>query len=231
MTTPARIILRLTIFVLTLAALAAPVSATITYTSCSSGCGTSTGTYAIWQTAPGSAGLTFSMSPATFAAGNLSSGVYTDPSGTVLTGYNGAPTDNLTLSGTALAQTVSGTGSGIQFALPANTYALAFTITVVSGIGQPMVALNDRNLGGANYQIIIPNSSSPQFFGIISDAPITSIFVGNLSGGGAPQINSFDLGQAAPTPEVSSVTLIGSGLVLLGLLRRRRVHKPHGAVA
>src|SRR5580692_10293123 len=98
-------------FVVALAGLAVPASATISYTSCSTGCGSSTGTYSVWQTASGSAGLAFSMSPATFAPANLSSGVYADPTGTVFTGFNGASIDNLAISGSALTQTVSGTGS------------------------------------------------------------------------------------------------------------------------
>src|SRR5258706_10223155 len=83
------------ILLVALAALARPVFATITYTSCSSGCGSSSGTYAVWQSASGSAGLAFSMSPATFAGGNLLNGIYSDPTGTVLTGYNGASIDTL----------------------------------------------------------------------------------------------------------------------------------------
>src|SRR5258705_13607198 len=84
------------ILLVALAALARPVSATITYTSCSSGCGSPSGTYAVWQTASGSAGLTFSMSPATFAGGNLLDGGISDPTGTVLTGYYGPSTDSPT---------------------------------------------------------------------------------------------------------------------------------------
>src|SRR4051812_29873448 len=110
-------------FLIALAVMARPLSATIAYTSCSSGCGSSTGTYAVWQTASGSAGLTFSMSPATFAAGNLVSGVYNDPTGTTFTGYNGAPA-SLLLNGTGLLQSAGGGGSGIELALPANTYAV-----------------------------------------------------------------------------------------------------------
>jgi hypothetical protein len=230
MTTLRRSIPKLTVLVLALAGLAVPASATITYTSCSSGCSSTTGTYAIWQTASGSDGLTFSMSPATFALADLVSGVYTDPTGTVFTGYSGASIDNLAVSGSALAQTISGTGSAIQLTLPANTFAVAFTITTVSGFGDPMVAVNNSNLSGSNYTIVIPNSSSTEFFGLISSTAINSIYVGNLGSGGAPQINDFELGQSSPTPEVPSVALIGSGLVLFGLLRRR-VHKPDGTVA
>jgi hypothetical protein len=220
------------ILLVALAALARPVSATITYTSCSSGCGSSSGTYAVWQTASGSAGLTFSMSPATFAGGNLLSGIYSDPTGTVLTGYNGASIDTLmTVSGMALLQSLGGGGSGIEINLPANTYAFAMSITTLSGFGSPVVAIGDHNLNGANYGIVIPSGGSVQFFAIISSTPLTQLFVGQSTSGGRLQINDFELGQATPTPEASSAALIGGGLVLVGILRRRRIHKPYGAGA
>ena len=228
-----RATLKVVLIFLTLTAAVRPAAATISYTSCSSGCSSSSGTYAVWQTAPGSAGLTFSMSPATFAGGNLVSGVYTDPTGTVLTGYTGSGAiDTLTsVSGTSLLQSVGGSGAGIEIALPANTYAFAMSITTLSGFGSPVVELGDHVLNNANYQIIIPSGGSVQFFAIISSTPLTELFVGQSNGGGRLQINNFELGQVAPTPEVSTVALIGSGLVLLGLVRRRRIHKPDGALA
>src|SRR5258705_8820077 len=193
------------ILLVALAALARPVSATITYTSCSSGCGSTSGTYAVWQTAPGSVGLTFSMSPATFAGSNLLNGVYSDPTGTVLTGYNGASIDTLTsVAGTSLLQSIGGNGSGFEINLPANTYAFAMNITTLSGFGSPMVEIGDHVLTNANYQIIIPSGGSVQFFGIISDTPLTQLFVGQPTSSGHLQINNFELGEATPTPEASS---------------------------
>ncbi len=220
------------ILLVALAALARPVSATITYTSCSSGCSSGSGTYSVWQTASGSGGLTFSMSPQTFAGGNLVSGVYSDPTGTVLTGYNGANIDTLmTVSGTSLIQSLGGAGSGIEINLPANTYAFAMSITTLAGFGSPVVEIGDHILNNANYGIIIPSGGSVQFFAIISSTPLTQLFVGQSTSGGRLQINDFELGEATAAPEPTSAVLIGGGLVLVGVLRRRRVHKPDGAGA
>lgn len=211
-------------FVLALITLAMPVSATVLYSYCSSGCASTGGNYSSWQTAPGAAGLTFSLSPLTFAPAGLSAGVFTDPTGTVFTGYSNAITTNtLTLNGTALAQTTTGANSGIDVVLPADTYAVAFMLATVSGFGSQQVVLNGRDVFSTNYSIAVPNATSPQFFGIVSDTPITSIFVGNLGNlDGRVQINSFELGQTAPTPEASSMALIGAGLVAIALVRRRR---------
>jgi hypothetical protein len=225
----ARTFPKLQILILTLAALAAPASASISYTSCSSGCSSNSGTYTIWQTSPGSAGLTFSMSPATFAAGSLASGVYTDASGMVFTGYNGASIDTLmSVSGSSLLQGVNGTNTGIEIQLPANTYAFAMQITTPanSGFTTAMVELGDHNVTNSNYSINIASAGSVQFFGIISSTPLPTLFVGPLGNGSRLQINDFEIGQVAPVPEVSTIVLIGSGLVLLGLVRRNRLRKP-----
>ncbi len=233
MTLTVRTIPKMTLLV-ALAALAQPVSAS--YTSCSSGCDSTASTYAVWQTAPGPAGLTFSLLPATFAGSNLVNGVYTDPTGTVLTDYNGPSVDTLaSVAGTSLLQGLGGTGTGIEIALPANTYAFAMEITTPSGSGytNPWVAVGDHNVGGTNYNIVIPSGGNVLFFGITSDTPLTELFVGPTSNGSPLQINDFELGQSSPTltPEASSAALIGGGLVLVGVLRRRRVHKPDGAQA
>ena len=228
---------RLTLFLAALAALAAPASATIQFSYCSSGCSSTGGSYSAWDTATGSSGLVFSGSPITFSPGGLSSGIYTDGTGTVFTGYSNATTiDSLTLSGAALTQTINGSNSGIQISLPSNTYAIAFWATTVSGHAYPMIELGDRNLNNANYQLIIPSSTSPQFFGILSDTPLTSLFIGDLGGSdGILQIQSLELGQnsSAATPEISSLAFIGTGLLLFGLLLRRRglIQKPNRSLA
>jgi len=216
--------------IVTLAGLAAPAHATITYVACNSGCGASNSnsgvTFSSFGTTAAGFGDTMS-SPITFVSGGLSGSpvIYLDAgTGTAFAGYSNATTQNsLQVLGTSLAQTINGPNSGIQITLPENTYAFAMFFSVVSGFGSPVVELGDRNLSASNYQLTVPNSSTSVFFGIVSDTPLSSLFIGSTGGSdGAVKIQSFEVGGPAPTPEVSTFLLIGSGLVLMRFLRRRQ---------
>jgi hypothetical protein len=210
-----------------LAGLAVPAHATISY--CNTGCSSSnTGvTFSSFGTAASGLGDTMS-SAITFVSGGLSGSpaIYGDAgTGTTFAGYSNATTQNsLQILGTSLAQTINGANSGIQVTLPANTYAFAMFVSTVSSFGSPFVELGDRNVSNSNYSLVIANSSTSVFFGIISDTPLSSLFIGNLGNDGAVKINSFETGGPADTatPEVSTFLLIGSGLVLMRFLRRRQ---------
>lgn len=232
MTKFARTIPKVTFFLVLLAALAAPTYASIAYSSCSNGCDSS-GTYPVWRSAPGSAGLTFSMSADTFAPGLLNSGVYLDPTGTIFTGYSGVSIDSLSsITGTSFLEGNNGTGTGIEVLLPPNTYAFAMNITMLGSQFTTVAAeLGDHNPNGANFSFNIASNGSVQFFSILSTGtPLTELFFGPIGQGSRLQINDFEIGQESPTPELSSLSLMGSGLLLLGFLRRR-IHKPNSAVA
>jgi hypothetical protein len=224
------------ISIVALAGLAAPAHASITYSSCNSGCSNSnTGvTFTTFGTTASGFGDTMS-SPITFVSGGLSGtpAIYVD--GGTLTefdGFNGTTPNAVTVTGTTLAQT-SGSGPGatsIQVKLPANTYAFAAFISVVSGGAGPYVELvnsaSNFNSGNANYSLST-SAGTGTFFGVVSDTPISSLFIGNVfsNSGAAVVIQSFETGgPAAPasTPEVSTFLLIGSGLVLMRFLRRRQ---------
>jgi hypothetical protein len=213
--------------IVALAGLAIPAQATITYSSCNSGCSNiNTGvTFTTFGTTATGLGDTMS-SAITFVSGGLSGtpAIYVDAgTGTTFAGYSNATTQNsLQILGTSLAQTINGANSGIQVTLPANTYAFAVFVSTVSSFGSPFVELGDRIVSNSNYSLVIPNNSTSVFFGIISDTPISNLFIGNLGNDGAVKIQSFEIGGPAPTPEVSTFLLIGTGLVLMRFLRRRQ---------
>jgi hypothetical protein len=83
--------------------------------------------------------------------------------------------------------------------------------------------------GLEQYQLIIPNSSSPQFFGVICDAPITSLFVWNSGGSGGINLQSFELGEeaGASAPEAATFFTMGVGLLGLYFLRRPIYFRVH----
>jgi hypothetical protein len=215
-------------------AMAVPASATITYTSCSSGCGSTSGGYASLPTQTGATGLAFS-STITFVSAGMSGtpAFYTDSTtGTVMNGFSNTTADALSETGTTLAQSVSGTGASIQIVLPADTYALGMVVGA-NLFSSPWVELvsspSGLNTGAAaQYQMFITGGTS-QFFGIVSDVPITSIFVWNSGGGGILNLQSFEIGQdeGSPTPEAATFFSMGSGLLGLYFWRRPR----HGCPA
>jgi hypothetical protein len=218
--------LQFALFTLGFALVAIPASATISYSSCSSGCGSTSGSYATLPSESGASGLTFS-SEITFSSGGLSGSpaLYTDSTtGTVFNAFSNSTAESLWVTGTALVNSDGGSHGSIQLVLPANTYAIAMSVGTNSS-SQPWFALvsspSNLNGGAEQYQLVVPSSSSPQFFGIVSSTPIASLFVWDASGSGASNIQSFEIGQEAPTPESATSLMIGSGLIGLYAWRRR----------
>jgi hypothetical protein len=238
--------LRFTLIILGFALVAIPASATITYTFCTSSCSDNTGTksYADWKSAPGASGLAFGALT-TFVSGGLAgTGIYTDSTtGTLFTNYSsgGSVDAGTQVKNSAFVQGFSfGTGTGIEIDLPANTYAFAMfgsdcSSPACTGIvfNNPTVGLGTHSSYGTNYALTI--NGSAQFFGIVSDSPIASLFFAyGASGGDLLSINSFEIGEGggggSETAEAGTFVMIGGGLIALYLCRRRRRAQPPGQV-
>ncbi len=212
---------------------AIPASATISYTYCTSGCSSTGGSYAAWQTAPGATGLAFS-SPGTFvSAGLAGSGIYTDWStGTMFTNYtSGGSVDTLTsVSNGYLVQGNYGTNTGFEIDLPANTYAFAMFVAGCNStctgfpFGLATVGLGTHGSYGSSYNLTLPAAGPAQFFGIVSTTPITSIFLASAYNNAYLGLSSFEIGEGSEmtsAPEVSTFITMGAGLLGLYFLRRR----------
>jgi hypothetical protein len=144
--------LQFALFTLGFALVAIPASATISYSSCSSGCGSTSGSYATLPSESGASGLSFS-GQIDFVSGGLSGSpaFYTDSTtGLVFNGYNMTTADALEVSGTELVQTIGSTNTSIELVLPANTFALGMVVGA-SASASPWVELvsspSDLNTG------------------------------------------------------------------------------------
>jgi len=134
--------------------------------------------------------------------------------------------DLFTLSGSALHTTI-GLGDLVKITLPNNTYAFAANITVGSSFGnfcvEPFSTFNtSTNCGNS---VVVPSSSDVKFFGVVSNAPFQTFWIGPSTSSPALVIDNFEVGvQAAQAdaPEAATLLLIGSGLIGLRLLRRRQ---------
>ncbi len=112
--------------------------------------------------------------------------------------------------------------------LPSNITAFGVDLFTVSphALSYSIVAA-----GGANTASTF-NQPTLGFFGIVADSPISAIDLTVLgtvfNGGTIGLIDNFSYGTAAQdTPEVASMILIGSGLVVLaGLKKRKRPARP-----
>jgi hypothetical protein len=190
---------------------------------------------------PGRATLTFYTSNAAFdsAVTGLSSPYgletfvatysgtdYTDASsGAEFEGFGNAggsdPIDVSVPASTTVLQLSSG-GEFLEITnIPANTYALQVSITTVSSFGFFCGQANVSSFSASNCENGSPSGTGQvEFMGVVSDTPITSFWIGPTSADGALQVDSFELYS---TPEASTLTLMGVGLILLAMLRRRRI--------
>lgn len=198
-------------------------SASIIYSICTSGCTDSSGTYSSVQGQSAAAGLTFSPT-ISFTAANLSNGVYIDPSTNVtfnVSSNPGVPDINASVIGTSLVQGASGTGSGIEIDLPANTFAISLNVIEAGGsFGNLLV--NGQSFGFMSSGLV----------SIVSDSALSSISL-NPTGGGKYTLSDFQTGtqstnsgggggDVGDTPEPSTIILIGTGLLIGGFARRRQ---------
>jgi hypothetical protein len=171
--------------------------------------------------------------PYTFTGANLSgdSKEYLDP--TTLIDFFAFSNNNSSSPGPAITFSVSSTrlfaasGAGsIEITLPPNVFAFGANITVPSGFGIFCGSVDTTDSGCSN-QLIVTGSGDTKFFGVVSSTAISTIWIGT-SAGASPGFVDFQYAtgsEASTVPEAKSILLLGAGLVLLGLLRRR-FHPP-----
>jgi hypothetical protein len=132
---------------------------------------------------------------------------------------NGTTPDTLSVNGTKL-QTVTAVGDVIGIVMPANTYAFAGYISVLTGFGIECIEPTSTFNTSSNCNTTINAFTSPVFIGVFSTTPLTTLWIGPQTGSSTLQIDNFEIGEE--TPEVATFLMIGSGLIFVRFLRRFR---------
>lgn len=201
--------------VLLLAAL--PAEGTTTY-YCDAACGANT--EAAFSTAFGAlitAGLT-SSGTVNFTGETPVLATLSDagPTEVDFTGFNGVNPDNLTVVGSQLRHSTSGSGAGILIALPAGVLALGTHVTQASG---SRAWCFETATGVCNLGSFILASGTTSFIGVISDAPLPSYQFRGGSGSGVLAVADFSVASMAETPEGPTYLMLGLGLIIFPVLK------------
>jgi hypothetical protein len=109
----------------------------------------------------------------------------------------------------------------IKLTFPANVFAFSLNLTVPAGFGTFCA-----NVGASfdstcpSNSLVITSSSDTEFLGVVSSTAFTGAWI--AFGSGTPQVVNFsDATGGAATPEGRTLVFVGSGLIFLGLLKRR----------
>jgi hypothetical protein len=161
-----------------------------------------------------------------FSSGNLGSGGLFNASGTGIDflGFNfDHDPVNFTVNSGKLTGTEQDERVRINFPVSTSVYAFGFHITIVTGsapIGNWCVGLTQ---GSCTYSVVNSSASNVQFFGLVSDAPLTgSLYI--QAGTFAPTVLLTDF-EAYTVPEPHTVLLVGIGIAILSLARGKMLKK------
>lgn len=104
----------------------------------------------------------------------------------------------------------------IRVTLPANVRAFGVDLNSAGPFGLTVA----YNASSAFSHLATPGSGASGFFGVRTDAPITSLIfsTGVFSRG---SLDNFEIGTQAETPEVATLLAIGTGLIAMRWMRRR----------
>jgi hypothetical protein len=108
----------------------------------------------------------------------------------------------------------------VEIAFPAaGVYAFGFHITVASGNAFWCV---DVTQSGCSYNPVNNTPSDVQFFGFISTTPVTApLYIHYVTGSPAIVFTNFEAYSASDVPEPGACLLVGLGLVIFRLGRRK----------
>ncbi len=135
---------------------------------------------------------------------------------------DGVTADTFFIFGTNLEQNHA--NNIFQITLPASVYAFETTLTFTAATFANVcfqAGGSSFNSGcSGNQNVTWVSAGTNEFLGIVSDTPFNTVWIGPIAGNPTLEVVSFSDATGAANPEVRSMAMLGTGLLLLGFLRR-----------
>jgi hypothetical protein len=159
-----------------------------------------------------------------FSGGDLGSGGLYNASGTGIDflGFDdfffNNPSDFTVASGKLTAEPATGV---VKIVFPVTgIYAFGIHITEKTGSGNWCIELTPT--GTCNNNVFSSSSSNVQFFGFVSTTPITApLYIHPATGNPSIVLTDFEAYSVPQVPEPHTMLLVGMGLVILSMARRK----------
>jgi len=217
---------------------AVPASATLTTYCYTPGpyCATYASSSAA-STAFASATTADSFSDISVTQGNLTTS-YTDASGLIFgdpLGLLGAPNPSGWPAGTAVVGSSGTNGTTLTVTLPSSVDAIEFYAGMQDFSNFTISVTDNTNGSFSSGWFAQTNVSVPLFFGVTTDSYFTSFTISSQAPSDKITLDDIMIGSSgasdsSPAPEATTLLLVGTGMFLIGYVRRRTHAASRGTV-
>jgi hypothetical protein len=214
---------RLLIFISGLLCVVGPAQATISYYSSSSSFASDASTDSLTT----SSTITFTGSLSQF--GSVANDEYVDlTTGTEFIAFNSTGTANeaFSIPSGGDLDTPASSGDAIEVVLPTGTYGFGINFSTSYPTGETLcMDSSPGTFSSCASGGVFVTSTGSSFTGVIDDAGVTTLWLHPLSGNPGTNLTGFEIAtqgsSSSEAPEAGTLLTLGSGLVGLGLVRKR----------
>jgi hypothetical protein len=134
-------------------------------------------------------------------------------------------------AGSALVSSANSGGNTLTITLPTAVDAISLYIGLTTTDNSVQISVADNGGGAPDTFSASPTVTitSPYFLGIVTNSSFSSFTIETFGSSDHSGIDAMEIAQAQ-TPEVATLLLVGTGLLVMGYFRRRRFSRRKAAL-